>query len=445
MSALSPQSWTRREFVKTAGTAAAASLVSSSPMLASAAPAKRRYAMIGTGDRGTSMWGATVAARYPDVLEFVGLCDINPKRAEVARGIIGTSAPAFTDFDQMVRTTKPQTVIVTTIDGLHAQFVNRAMELGCDVISEKSLCTEAVQAQAIIDTQKKTGRDLIVTFNARYGASTMKARELLMAGEIGELYSVNYDEFLDLSHGADYFRRWHAFKENSGTLFCHKASHHFDELNWWIDADPLEVVAYGNLNKYGHNGPFRHANCRRCTFKDKCEFYWNVNTKPEYVKLYVDCEDADGYFRDGCVYRNGIDIYDSMSAQIKYANNVLVNYTLNAAVPYEGQFIVFNGSKGRIEIRNFGSQPWEVKYDAEIRLTRNFKDSVVLPMAHEEGEHGGADQRIRDMIFKSGIKDPLKQKAGMRAGIMSSLIGIAGYTSIEQGVRVRIADLVKFA
>src|SRR5215216_2478259 len=87
---------TRREFVKVAGSAAiGASLF---PADAFAQPtAKRRYAIVGTGDRGSGMWGRDLVRRYPDLLEFVGLCDLNPKRAAAARAFIGVSScPIFT-------------------------------------------------------------------------------------------------------------------------------------------------------------------------------------------------------------------------------------------------------------------------------------------------------------------------------------------------------------
>src|SRR5262245_54298451 len=96
---------TRREFVKTAGTAAVgASLFPAlAPANAFAQPAKRRYAIVGTGDRASGMWGRDLVRRYPDLLEFVGLCDLNPKRAVAAREFIGVPAcPTFTNFEEML-------------------------------------------------------------------------------------------------------------------------------------------------------------------------------------------------------------------------------------------------------------------------------------------------------------------------------------------------------
>ena len=41
------------------------------------------------------------------------------------------------DFEQMIAEQKPDTIIVTSVDRTHHEYIVRAMELGCDVISEK--------------------------------------------------------------------------------------------------------------------------------------------------------------------------------------------------------------------------------------------------------------------------------------------------------------------
>src|SRR6188508_1490455 len=96
---LSP--FSRRQFVRTAGTAAAASLLGVAPVLGSFQPQKRRYAIVGTGDRATTMWGRPVRESYSDVVDFVGLCDVNGKRALASKELIGVSCPTFTNFDEM--------------------------------------------------------------------------------------------------------------------------------------------------------------------------------------------------------------------------------------------------------------------------------------------------------------------------------------------------------
>jgi predicted dehydrogenase len=431
----------RREFLQRSAAAAAGTVAAGG---AAADEGKRfRLAMVGTGQRGIYAWGAPVLQDYGDLAEFVGLCDVNPARAEVARELIGTRAPAFTDFERMVRETRPNTVIVTTIDGVHADYVCRAMELGCDVICEKPLCTEAAQARRIVETQRTTGRRLTVTLNARHAAAAVAVKELLLAGEIGEILQVNFDEFLDRRHGADYFRRWHAFSRNSGTLLCQKGSHHFDQLAWWIGSDPVEVMAYGRLAVYGRNGPFRHSHCRPCPVKERCEFHFDVTKDAAAMRLYVACEGEDGYLRDACVYREGIDVPDTTTVQVRHASGALVSYSLHAAAPYEGQFVVFNGTRGRIELREYDRQPWEVPASAEIRVTTAGGATRLIPVQAKGAGHGGADRGLRDAIFRPAAADPLGQRAGLREGLFSALVGIAGRTPIAEGRPIRIADLVR--
>ena len=71
-------------------------------------------------------------------------------------------------------------MIVTTVDATHHQYIIRAMELGCDVITEKPMTTDAEKAAAIFDAIDRTGRKLRVTFNYRYTPGYTKMRELVM-------------------------------------------------------------------------------------------------------------------------------------------------------------------------------------------------------------------------------------------------------------------------
>src|SRR4030042_3410819 len=162
------------------------------------------------------------------------------------------------------------------------------------------------------------------------------------------------------------------------------------------------------------------------------------------MEMYVNCEDEDGYMRDGCVWDNDIDTYDAMTVEVRYNNGVILCYTLNADMPYEGQVIAFNGQNGRLDVRRYLSQPWEVDQEAEYRFTESFKETRTWTISSGEGEHGGSDASLKDLMFKPGVEDPTGLKAGSRAGVMSSLIGIAARDSIQTGARIKIADLVNF-
>ena len=434
-------SWSRRQFVKAAGAAAAGSMFPATSLVHAAAPARRRYAMVGTGDRGTSMWGASLVERYPDLLDVVGLCDINPKRAAVARELLKVACPTFTSFDEMCDKTKPDLLMVTTVDGFHADYIIKALDRGIDVLTEKPMVISAQQCQAVLDAEQRTKRKVIVTFNYRYAPKHQLIKETLLSGEIGRVISVDFHWFLDVSHGADYFRRWHRLKASSGSLWVHKATHHFDLINWWLGADPVEVSARADLGVYGKNGKARHTHCRPCPHKSACAFYYDMTTDERRMRIYASCEDADRYYRDGCVFREDIDIYDTMSALVKYSNGATMTYSVNAFMPIEGYHLAFNGEKGRLEIRDFERQPWPVEAPSEIALTKSFGQRRFLEVPKLEGGHGGGDDRLRDLIFRNVQVPDYMALPDSRAGAMSCLTGIAARTSVEQQRTVRIADL----
>lgn len=266
---------------------------------------------------------------------------------------------------------------------------------------------------------------------------------------------------LNTSHGASYFRRWHGQREHSGTLLIHKSTHHFDLINWWLDSDPEEVFAYGDLEYYGNRPEKQGVNCRTCDEKDTCKFYWDITKSRGDYQRYVLNEKYDGYIRDNCLFRPEINIYDKMNVNIKYANNVYVNYMLTTYSPWEGWRVAFNGTEGRLEAfldipylnsENLSQEALhaqEMNQEGEeggivkpIILHKLWNKQETVNVEYSRGGHGGGDVRLHDQIFKNPEKeDVYKHMAGTRDGAMSILIGVAARNSIESGKPVRVASL----
>jgi predicted dehydrogenase len=400
-------------------------------------------ALIGTGHRGTGTWGKELLANCGEWLELVGLADTNPLRLERARAAIGIEAPTFTRLDDMLAATHPDTLIVCTRDDTHADIIVAALEAGVDVVTEKPMTTTAENVRRILDAERRTGRRVDVTFNYRYSPTAQRIKELLAEGAIGEVVSVDFHWYLDVQHGADYFRRWHAFLAHAGSLFVHKATHHFDLLNWYLAADPKEVFARGALRHYGRAGPFRGPRCKVCEYADVCDYHIDVGRDPWLDMLYEEPSRIDGYVRDACVFREAIDIPDTMTAAILYENGAQVAYSLNTFMPIEGYHLAFNGQEGRLEIRQYERQTWETPDHDEILLMRNFGAVERIVVPHRAGGHFGADPVLQRMLFAPGVPDPLGQRAGSRAGAMSVLCGVAAIESARLGAPVRVAPLLE--
>ncbi|MDR1282716.1 MAG: Gfo/Idh/MocA family oxidoreductase [Opitutaceae bacterium] len=442
-----------------------------------------RYALVGTGVR-AFLYRDALSGPHAAHGELVALCDINPRRAANWQAFSGRHAtgPALpeplpvyppADFTRMLKDERVDRVIVTSIDRTHHHYICAAMEAGCDVISEKPMTTDAGKCARILRTLERTGRQLRVTFNLRYAPRHVKVKQVLASGAIGDILSVHFEWLLDTRHGADYFRRWHRDKRNSGGLLVHKSTHHFDLANWWLDSVPESVFAQGGLRFYGRaNAEARgltrfHDRDRDLPDPSADPFAIDLNAEPVHKALYIDAEPDNAYVRDRNVFSDGISIEDDLGLLITYRNRIVMTYHLTAYSPWEGFRIAFNGTRGRLEYEST-TRPWLSPGGLDDNLVRNLgvgsattdtqyaePVSLVLrphwapperiPMSGlNGGGHGGGDPRmVRDLFDPSAREsDPLGQAAGVREGLYSVLCGVAGNQSLATGQPVRLADLV---
>lgn len=404
----------------------------------------KRYVIAGTGSRGISAYLIPLTTQYTDCVQICGLYDINPKRAALGARKAGYEIPVFEDFDRMLKETNPDAVIVTTKDCTHDTYIIKALEFGCDVVSEKPITTDEKKFKAIYEAEQRTGKKVTITFNCRFMPNFVRVKKLIMNGEIGEVLNAHYQWFLDRSHGADYFRRWHREIKNSGSLLVHKSTHHFDLLNWFLDDEPEKVNAFGTKRFYGPTREQRGERCLTCDYKKSCEFLYDL-TAPEKAwerELYLECEDVDGYYRDSCLFSDVIDIPDSVSANIRYKKGTVASYSLVTYAPYEGVRLTLNGTKGRLELA-INSSGEDIGCTITI-FDANGEKRIYQPPRKESRGHGSGDINYFDAIFRGCVDDKLGQVANSRAGAMSIGIGIAALKSIQEDRAVTIKELFEY-
>ena len=171
--------------------------------------AKKRFAQVGVGGRARMYYNA-LATTYNETSELVAICDINRTRMELTNSILENDLKYHAvpmcgaeEFEKMIEEQKPDVVIVTSIDRTHHRYIIKAMECGCDVISEKPMTMDATKCQEILDCIERTGKSLRVTFNYRYAPHNTKLRELIMNDTIGKVTQIHFEWMLNTSHGAD--------------------------------------------------------------------------------------------------------------------------------------------------------------------------------------------------------------------------------------------------
>ncbi|RAL00088.1 Gfo/Idh/MocA family protein [Aspergillus ibericus CBS 121593] len=422
----------------------------------------KKYALIGTGGRAMFFYTAIVRD-FRSTAQLVAFCDTNTTRLAYANSRIQEmgydSIPTYhaRDFDRMIEETRPDEVIVTTIDRTHHQYIVRALELGCNVITEKPMTIDAPRCRQIFDAIERTQRQIRVTFNYRYAPHNTRIAELLAGGAIGEVNAVHFEWVLNTSHGADYFRRWHRDKRNSGGLLVHKSTHHFDLVNFWLRTRPETVVAMGDLRFYGKENAERrgetqfYSRSRGSEVAKEDPFSLDLEGNEKLKALYADAEWEDGYYRDQSVFGDGISIEDTMGVMVRYQSGAVLTYSLTAYAPWEGFRVNFTGSKGRLEVEvveqsyvnSGGEQALEGALDRRSILLRPmFGKPVEIDVPAGEGGHGGGDPQLLRDLFGTPGADPLGRAASHVDGAWSIATGIAANESMRKGSIVRVSDLL---
>ncbi|WP_406636338.1 Gfo/Idh/MocA family oxidoreductase [Pseudarthrobacter quantipunctorum] len=440
---------------------------------------KARIALIGTGGR-SEMYIRAIFGKHADTAELVAFSDVNPGRVEFYQKLIqelGAAGPVASfdpaDLTAFIQANTIDRVVVTTPDYTHADYIVEALRAGADVVVEKPLTIDAEGCRRITQAVHETGRNVVVTFNYRYSPRNSALKEIIQSGVIGKVTSIDFSWVLDTVHGADYFRRWHREKKNSGGLLIHKASHHFDLVNWWIDDVPERVFASGGLKFYGDKNAAERGlgprpergtpDADAPATAEKDPFTLDLREDERLKALFLDNEHYDGYRRDQDVFTGGITIEDNLALVVEYQGGPRLSYSLNAHSPWEGYRVAVNGTEGRAELevveraavtsstdKKTVVDPSATPIEEDDAIRRNGERLVVqrhweaayeVPIVNGEGGHGGGDELLLSDLFNGPGEDPLGRPSGYLDGLRSVSVGIAGNRSLESSLPVRIEDL----
>ena len=366
---------------------------------------------------------------------IVAVMDIDPGKMKGFLEVHNLDIPTYTDFDKMCDEIMPDMVIISSIDVTHADYIVKALDRKIACVSEKPLCTTVEQCKAIRAAQARNPEVYAAaSHNARYLPLCLKTKELIQSGVIGKVLRMEYTEMLDRFHGTSYFRRWNSRRANSNGLQLHKSSHHFDKMNFLLDSKATEVMADGQLTRYGKNAPhkFEGTNCRTCEHAKECPDFASYNKKLFQSEMYTP---------DMCIYSPEIDIEDNYSAVIRFENGVMCTYSLCAHAQYEGEIIIIEGETGRLESRHTYCREAVVNdenvhddkliYTTSLRLFRYRQPGYEeIEIKTGEGGHGGADLGIFSEIFSI---PPAPTVPKLEEGIQAVLTGCALVTSQKSG------------
>jgi predicted dehydrogenase len=159
-----------------------------------------RLGMIG-GGRGAFI-GAVhrMAARLDDRYELVaGAFSADPQRSrDSAAELLLDARRSYGSVDDMIkneaaRSDRLDVVAIVTPNHLHHAAAKRCLDAGFHVICDKPMTTNVADAQDLLSTAERTKRVLAVTYNYSGYPLLRQAKEMIAAGDLGEIRLVQVE------------------------------------------------------------------------------------------------------------------------------------------------------------------------------------------------------------------------------------------------------------
>jgi len=153
---------------------------------------KLGIAMLGIGVGGTEM---LPAFEQMETLELIAGADMNPLTRE--RFTARYEAKAYESIETLCEDKEVEAIWISTPNRFHAEHAIYAMEHGKHVIVEKPMALNLEQAQAMIDTSKRTGQILIAGHTRSFIPPFRKMYNIIQSGDLGAVKSINFWAYTD--------------------------------------------------------------------------------------------------------------------------------------------------------------------------------------------------------------------------------------------------------
>ena len=197
--------------------------------------AKQRVLVVGLGNMGMSH--AKAYARIPG-FEVVGVCERRIAKRDLPAELRG--AAKFDNFDVALAELRPDVVSINTLPDTHAQFAIKAMEAGAHVFVEKPLADNAINAERVVETAKRTGKKLVIGYILRHHPSWIKFTEIAQQLGTPLVFRMNLNQ---QSNGETW--AWHKRLMDSFPPIVDCGVHYVDVMCQMTKAKPIKVHAIG--------------------------------------------------------------------------------------------------------------------------------------------------------------------------------------------------------
>ena len=183
-------------------------------------------------------------------LEIVGAVDPDEVRLKYMQEHFGVKAECcYTDQSQLLAKGKVADCIINgTMDQYHKETSIPFLKQGYDMLLEKPIVNNEKDLMEIRGAARENGCKLMICHVLRFSPFYRKIKELILAGEIGDIVSIETGERVGYAHSSmSYIRgKWNKESECGSSLLLAKCCHDMDLLCWLNNKTvPVEVSSFG--------------------------------------------------------------------------------------------------------------------------------------------------------------------------------------------------------
>ena len=391
--------------------------------------------LVGAGNRGTIY--ADYSITHPEELKIVAVADPNLERQKKLKVKYNlTEENCFDNWEDIfLRQKFADAIIIATPDNMHVKPCLAAMDAGYDILLEKPIAPTENECRLILQKALETKRIVGVCHVLRYSPYFRQLKEVLDAGVIGEVISIQHMEPIEQVHMShSYVRGKWRNSEVSSPIILAKSCHDTDIIRWLANSPAQDVHCFGNLKWFTTaNAP--EGSTERCTdgcksestcpysalqiyLRDKQRLYvFDLpDDRSEWNKIIVEKLKTTDYGR--CVYRMDNNQPDHLTVNILFENGITAAFSMEAHVSYEGRRTRIMGSKG------------DIVGDMETFVLTDFKTRRKTSWKMKTNAHGGGDHRlVKDWVQAVAHQDKSFLSSSIEVSIESHLIAFAAEKS----------------
>jgi predicted dehydrogenase len=300
-------------------------------------------------------------------------------------------------------------VMVVSPNCYHREHVVAAFAGGKHVFSEKPLATSIPDCVAMHQAHHAAGKIFATGFVLRYAPIYQKVRELIDAGTLGRILSIDANENITPDHGAYIMRNWRRLTKFAGPHILEKCCHDLDLINWFVGSLPRRAAAFAGQDLFiPANLPLRDK-YRRPDGSSKFDGWPDPHLAGE-----------DAFTVDK-------DLLDNQVGILEYRNGARVMFqaTMANAIPERRMYL--SGTEGTLIVE---------LYSGTLKV-RNLGDDAVRNLTVGGDLHGGGDmfimKELRDSMLSG--KEP---RCGGEEGLVSTVTALALDQAAREG---RVIDL----